>query len=462
MISRTRFLIATVLACATAVMAAAQAPAVFAIRDARVVTGAGAVLERGTVLVKDGRIAEVGSNVAIPKEAWVIDGKGLTVYPGLIDGLSTWGLPEAPAAPPATGGGRGSQAAQLQTTPGAPPPPRSNGPEDRPGTNSWVKAADQVRPAERRVEQARSAGFTSAVVFPRQGLVGGHGAVVNLAGETAGKMVVEPSAGLWLSVQPNGYSGYPSSLMGVFAYFRQLWLDLSWYRQAKAAYGKEPQVSPRPAYDRALEGMLDAKRVLLPAPNPVALERMLKLTHDIQTPVVLYGVVEGYRMAGDLKKYGVPVILNVKWPVRERDSDPEEQTPLRTLEMRDKAPTSPAALAAAGVPFAVSSDGQDSPRELIRSLKKSIDLGLSREDALRALTLSPARIFGVADRMGTVERGKIANLVVTDGDLFEERTKVQMVFIDGVKYLPAPEAPAGPSGGNSARRPGAGEEGSER
>jgi hypothetical protein len=462
MISRIRFLIGAVLACAAATTATAQAPAVFAIRDARVVTGAGAVLEHGAVLVKDGLIAEVGSTVAIPKEAWVIDGKGLTVYPGLIDGLSTWGLPETPAAPPAAGGGRALQMAQLQAAPGAALPPRSNGPEDRPGTNSWVKAADQVRPAERRVEQARSAGFTSAVIFPRQGLVGGHGAVVNLARETAGKMVIEPSAGLWLSLQPAGYSGYPSSLMGVLAYFRQLWLDLSWYRQTKAAYAKSPQLSPRPAYDRALEGMLDAKRVLLPAPNPIALERMVKLMHDIQTPVVFYGVLEGHRMAGDLKKSGMPVILNVKWPVRERDSDPEEQTPLRTLEVREKAPTSPAALAAAGVPFAVSSDGQESPREVIRSLKKSIDLGLSKEDALRALTLSPARIFGVADRMGTVERGKIANLLVTDGDLFEEKTKVQMVFIDGVKYLPAPEAPAGPAGANSARRPGAGEEGSDR
>ena len=149
-----------------------------------------------------------------------------------------------------------------------------------------------------------------------------------------------------------------------------------------------------------------------------------------------------------------PVILNVKWPVRERDSDPDEEPSLRTLELRDKAPTNPMVLAGAGIKFAVSSDGQDAPREVIRSLKRSIDLGLKKEDALRALTLSAAEIYGVADRLGSVERGKIANLLVTDGDLFDEKTKVQMVFIDGVKYLPVPEAPpGGAAAGAAGRRP---------
>jgi hypothetical protein len=447
---------AAALASIAAVTAAAQGAGTVAIRGARVITGAGSVLEKGTVLVRDGLIAEVGAAVEAPQGAWVIDGSGLTVYPGLIDALSTWGLPEAAAAAPAAGG-RGGQAARLPAaTPGATPPPRSNGPEDRPGTNSWVKAADQVRPSERRVEQARSAGFTTAVVFPRQGLVGGQGAVIDLGGDTAGKMVVEPSVGLWLSLQPNGYTGYPSSLMGVMAYFRQLWLDLGWYREARAAYAKSPQSTPRPPYDRALEGMLDNRLVLLPTPNEIALERMIKLAGDLKTPAAFYGVVEGYRMAGELKKAGVPVILNVKWPAAERDTDPEDQPTLHTLELREKAPTSPAVLAAAGVPFAISSDGEESPREVIRSLKKSIDLGLKREDALRALTLSAARIYGLADRLGSIERGKIANLVVTDGDLFEEKTKVQMVFVDGVKYLPVPEAPAG---GASPRRPAAEEAG---
>jgi imidazolonepropionase-like amidohydrolase len=169
--------------------------------------------------------------------------------------------------------------------------------------------------------------------------------------------------------------------------------------------------------------------------------------------VVYYGVLEGWRMVDQLKKSGVPVILNVKWPTRDRDADPDDEPSMRTLELRDKAPTNPIVLAAAGIRFAVSSDGQDAPREVIRSLKRSIDLGLKKEDAIRALTLSAAEIYGVADRLGSVESGKIANLLVTDGDLFDEKTKVQMIFIDGVKYLPAPEAPAGGAAGAMGRRP---------
>jgi imidazolonepropionase-like amidohydrolase len=446
--------LAALLACAAACSLWAQPPGLMAIRDARIVTGSGQVLEKGTVLIKDGLIAAVGATVDVPKAAWVIDGKGLTVYPGLIDGLSSWGLPEAAPATPAAGGaaGRTQQAVQALTTPGAAQPARSNGPEDRPGTNTWVKAADQVRLNGARVEQARSAGFTTAMTFPRSGLIGGQGAVVNLGGETAGKMVVNPSIGLYLSNQPSGYSGYPSSQMGVQAYFRQLWIDLAWYKEAKAAYAANPQL-PRPAYDRALENMADVKRVMLPATSLILYERMVKIAEQIKTPVVYYGVLEGWRMVDQLKKSGVPVILNVKWPTRDRDADPDDEPSMRTLELRDKAPTNPIVLAAAGIRFAVSSDGQDAPREVIRSLKRSIDLGLKKEDAIRALTLSAAEIYGVADRLGSVESGKIANLLVTDGDLFDEKTKVQMIFIDGVKYLPAPEAPAGGAAGAMGRRP---------
>jgi imidazolonepropionase-like amidohydrolase len=193
---------------------------------------------------------------------------------------------------------------------------------------------------------------------------------------------------------------------------------------------------------------------MMPAPTLIQFERMARLAGEIKVPVVFYGVIEGWRMVDQLKKAGTPVILNVKWPVRERDSDPDDEPSLRTLELRDKAPTSPVALAAAGVKFAVSSDGQDAPREVIRSLKKSIDLGLKKEDALRALTLTPAEIYGVADRLGSIQRGKIANLLVTDGDLFDDKTKVTMIFVDGVKYLPVAEAPAGgAAAGMAGRRP---------
>lgn len=411
-----------------------------AIRDVRIVPVSGPVIEKGTVLIRGGVIAAAGAQVDVPAAAWIIDGNGLTAYPGLIDALSSWGLPQAQAAPGAQAGARAMQPAQPQQQ-----QPRSRGPGDRPGTLSWVRAADQVQPSDARIGQARSAGFTSAVVFPRQGIVAGHGSVVNLAGKTAGDMVVMPEAGLYLALRPSGYLGFPSTPMGIMAYFRQLWLDAEHYRQALAMYAADPVNIPRPAYDRALEGILGAKRVLLPAAGLVQAERMLQLASDLKTPAVLYGVVQGYEMAARLKQSGTPVILNVRWPTRDRDADPEQVESFRQLKIRDLAPTSPQALSAAGVKWAVSSDGMESPRAVLRTLKQSIDRGLKREDALRALTLSAAEIYGVADRLGSIERGKIANLVLADGDLFNDSTKIRMVFIDGVRYLPQPEAP--PQGG---------------
>lgn len=435
--------------------ARAEVPELVAIQDARIVTVSGGVMERGTVVLKSGMITDVGATAAVPKGAWVVDGRGLTVYPGLIDALSTWGIPEAaPAAPTTTGRGGAAPAAGPNQA-----APRSWGPQDRPGTTSWVKAADLVKPADRRIETARGAGFTTAVTFPKQGLVAGHGAVVNLGGETSGQMIVDPGAGLFLSMTPSGYTGYPSSPMGILAYFRQLWIDAEYYKLAKARYAQDPANVKRPEYDRALEGVLEAKRVLLPAASPVAMERMLKLASELKSPFVLYGVVQGYEMAERLKQTGTPVVLNVKWPTRERDADPDRVESLRTLEIRDKAPSSPIALAAAGVKFAVSSEGIDTPKDVIRALKKSIDLGLKKEDALKALTLNAAEIYGLAGKLGSIDKGKIANLVVTDGDLFDDKTKVRMVFVDGVKYLPPPEAPQGGPGGFAGRPPaGAGEE----
>lgn len=429
-----------------------ETPGLVAIQDARIVTVSGAVIEKGTVVIRHGIIAEAGAAVAPPKGAWVVDGKGLTVYPGLIDALSTWGIPEA-AAPAAAAAGRGGGAPAVQASPAGAQAAamRSWGPQDRPGTNSWVKAADLVKTTDRRIEQARGAGFTTAVTFPKQGLIGGHGAVVNLGGETSGQMVVDASAGLYMSMTPSGYSGFPSSPMGILSYFRQLWIDAEHYKLAKALYAQRPAEVERPRYDRALEGVLEAKRVLLPAANPVTLERMLKLASDLKAPFVLWGVVQGYEMADRLKQTGTPVILNVKWPARERDADPEREESLRTLEIRDKAPASPIALAAAGVKFAVSSDGIETPKDVIRALKKSIDLGMKKEDALRALTLNAAEIYGLGARLGSIDKGKIANLLVTDGDLFDEKTKVKMVFVDGVKYLPPPETPSGPAGGFPGR-----------
>lgn len=437
------------LLCAAASGLAAAPPAVFAIRDARIVRVSGPAIERGTVLIRDGLIEQVGAQVNIPAEAWVIDGQGLTVYPGLIDALSTLGIPEAaaPAAAAGRGGGRTQQPPSTPApseTPAAPSPAAApaRGPEDRPSNTSWVRAADLVSPSDRRLEAARSAGFTTAVTFPQRGIFAGQGAVVNLAGERGGQMVVAAPAGLYLSVTGAGFTSFPGSLFGVMAYIRQIFLDADHYKAEKEAYAAHPVGAKRPTYDRALEGVLEAPRLLLPASRAVEVDRMLKFAAELKRPAILYGAHEAYRAAELLKKSGTPALVSLRWPERSRDADPEDIEALRVLEMRDRAPSTPAALVKAGVPFAFYTEGITAPRELTRALRRAFEAGLTPADALRAFTLSAAEIYGVADRLGSIDPGKIANLVVTSGDLFQEKTQIKHVFVDGVKFEPVPEAPA--------------------
>jgi len=420
-------------------------PSVFAIHGARVVTVNGPVIEGGTVLIRDGLIEDVGANVTIPAEAWVIEGRGLTVYPGLIDALSSLGIPEATPTPTAA---TRAVARTAPSQPGPSPTPApgaesraAQGPEDRPSNTSWLRAADLISPSDPRLEAARSAGFTTAVTFPQRGIFAGQGAIIALAGERPGQMVISAPAGLFLTLSTAGFASFPGSLMGVLAYIRQIYLDAAHYRMAKEFYARHPAGNQRPAYDRALEGVLEAARVLLPASRAVEIERMLRLAEELKLNAVLYGAHEAHRVAARLKRTGTPVLVSLRWPERDRDADPELVDSLRVLEFREMAPATPAALTKEGVPFAFYTEGITSPRDLGRAVRRALEAGLTPEAAVRAFTLSAAEIYGVADRLGSIEKGKIANLIVTDGHLFQEKTRVRYVFIDGSKYEPLPEPP---------------------
>jgi hypothetical protein len=448
-----KLIVATLVCASTAI---AVAPSGVAIRNARIVTVSGPTIEKGSVLIHDGLIVGVGADLVIPADAWVIDGQGLTVYPGLIDGLSTIGLPDAAVPAPAPGG-RTAVAPRTPTptpstpaVPAAPAPPPARGPEDRPATTSWQNAADLIQVSDRRIETFRNGGFTTAATFPNHGIFAGQGAIIDLAGEEAGQMVVAGPAGQYVTLSTSGsFGSFPGSLMGTISYIRQIYLDADQYKTAKAVYAKNPRGLARPDYDRALEGVLDSPRILLPANRKVEMARIIRFAQELKQPYVLYGAHEGYRAADLLKNANVPVLVSLKWPEKSRDGDPDEIDSYRTLEVRDKAPSTPAALAKAGVPFAFYTDGVATPREVMRAVKRAIDAGLKPEEALRAMTLAPAEIYRVADRLGSIEKGKIANLVVTDGDLFQDRTKVKYVFIDGLKFEPVEEPPAAPQRGET-------------
>jgi hypothetical protein len=424
-------------------------PRFFAVKYARIVPVSGPVLEKGTVVVADGLIKAVGTDVAIPPEALVIDGTGLTVYPGLIDSGAQVGLqsPE-PSGGPQMAAGRGRR--------GMPAPAKiAMGPEDRPATTPWNIAANDLNPEDPRIGNWRDAGFTTVLVAPQGGTFPGQDSLVDLGDERAGQMIVKPRAAVPISFEPTGgFWSFPGSLMGVVAYIRQVFIDARWYQDAESVYAAHHDGLERPAYDRTNvaigQALRDNELFLLPGTRELEVYRSIRLANEWQIRAAMYGGQDGYEMASVIAQSKMPMFVSVNWPAMPRDADTENLT-LRELRLWDRAPSSPAALSKAGVLYAFYSDGLKNPKEVLKNVKKAIDAGLSSDDALKALTLNPAQILGVADRLGSIEQGKIANLVVTDGDLFSEKVKIKDVFVDGMRYEVHEEAPPSPPGG--AARP---------
>ena len=428
----------TLFAAAPSLQAQGGEPQYFVIRGAKVVRVSGPPVENASIVISRGLITAVGRDVAVPPEAWVIEGQGLTVYPGLFDSFTDVGIPAPPGT--AEGSPRGAQES-------------ARGPEDRPYSTPWRSAADEVSLSDKRIETWRSAGFTTVVSAPKGGILPGQAAVLDLTGERAGELVVKSPVAIPVVFQTSrGFGGgFPSSIMGVLAYLHQVWLDTEWSTKAQAAYEKNPRSVARPRYDRTEAALADALEdhalVLIPANNSVQLRRALELVDRWHVNGVIYGGQMAYEVASEIATKKLPVLVNLKWPEADKDADPEDKPSLRTLQFRDRAPSSPAALVKAGVKFAFYSGGITAPKDTLKAAKKSIDAGLAPDAALRALTLSPAEIFGVADRLGSLENGKIANLVVTD--LFEEKTKIKMVFVDGHRFeVREPEKPKEPPKGD--------------
>jgi hypothetical protein len=398
-------------------------------------------MENATIIISRGVIKAVSKDATIPDEAWVIEGKGLIVYPGFIDSFTDVGIPAAPA-PVAAGGDTHPQ------------PPPSRGPEDRPGATPWRSGADEASLSDKRIETWRAAGFTTVVSAPKGGMFPGQAAVLNLGGERNGDMVVRTPVAVPISLQPVGnFASFPGSLMGSLAYVRQVWLDTDWSTKAQVIYEKNPRGIARPRFDRTeqtlAEALEDHALVLIPANNATQIRRALELTDRWHVNGVLYGGQMSYELANEIALKKLSVLVDLKWPEADKDADPDAIPSLNTLRFRERAPSSPAALAKAGVKFAFYSGAITVPKDILKAAKKSIEAGLSPDAAIRAFTLTPAEIFGVVDRLGSIENGKIANLVITDGDIFEEKTKIKFVFVDGRKFtIREPEKPKDPPKGD--------------
>jgi imidazolonepropionase-like amidohydrolase len=431
--------------------ATAEGPHLYAIRGARIVPVSGPPMASGTIVIRNGVIDAVGPTVQPPATAMVIDGAGLTVYPGLIDMGTSAGL-DVPAV---------TQPQEMRSIEEAERIKRMR--IFRPD----VLAAAHVRADSSELSSLAAFGITSVLATPPGQVVKGQSALVNVTGPVdepqignvgdyrRGLQVVRTPVALHVEFPSNvNGDGYPVSLMGAIAFVRQSFLDAQHQLVAGQRYERAKSGIGRPNYDPSLDALQPALAGRLPVAFQANLareiSRALDLAQEFKLDPVITGGREADQVAADLKARNARVIVSLNFPERSRALAPDADEPIRELRARANAPKAPAGLAKAGVLFAFSSSGLREPRNFTRHAARAIKEGLSPDAALRALTLDAARIAGAAARVGSLEKGKIANVIVTDGDLFDEKTKMRHVFVDG-RLVDIEEPPAeGRRGGRTA------------
>lgn len=388
---------------------------IYAIRNARIVTVSGPEIESGTIIIRDGKIETVGANVSIPSDAQTIDARGLFVYPGMIDAGTQIGLVEVGQGAPGT----------VDTT-------------EVGDLNPNAKAIMAINPHSAHVAVTRVDGVTSVVTLPVGGLISGQGAIINLAGTTPGEMAVLPYAALVIN--------YPRSSGGRAPFFseeqrtnlsealtaanrqleqiRKLLRDADAYGRAQEAYGKD-RTLPRADQNIILETLVTYVRgerpVFFRADRENEIRGAIRFAEEMKLKPIILGGDDAWKTISLLKQKSVPVILTGILDL-----------PLREDDFYDTLYENAAKLQQAGVRFCISS-GNSGPnvRNLPFYAGMAAAFGLPKAEALKAVTLYPAQIMNIADRLGSIEVGKMANLVITDGDLLETRTHVRHLFIDG-------------------------------
>ncbi len=389
----------------------------FAIRGGTVVTVSGAEIPNGTVVISGGKITAVGANVQVPANAQVIDAKGLMVYPGMIETGSSIGLSEI---------GQGAVATVDIQEVGS--------------FNPNAQAFYGIDPHSAHIGVARVVGITTVVSRPTGGILSGQAALMNLAGDTPPKMAVIPRLALVVELPRSGFGGRGFARAAALQQgapadanrvrqaqmdsLRKLLRDADAYARAQDAYTKDKSI-PRPAHDVVLESMVPAVRgqmpVIFPADRANDIRDAVTFAEEMHLKPIIMGGEQAVDVAAFLKQHNVPVVVTAVMHLPSREDDPF-----------DVNYSIPAKLAAAGVTFAISTGDKGSEvRTLPYNAGMAAAHGLSKTDALKSVTLWPAQIFGVGDRMGSIDVGKMANIVVTTGDLLEAKTDTKYLFIDG-------------------------------
>ncbi len=384
----------------------------FAITNARIVTVSGAIIESGTIVIKDGKIEAIGANVNVPSGAERIDGKGLSVFPGMIDAGTNMGLVEI---------GQGAPGSVDLAETGE--------------MNSNAKAITAIHPHSAHINITRVNGITTVMSMPQGGIVSGQSAIINLIGATQSEMAIVPTFGLVVNFpRVSTFAGFGQPQIDFNEAIRRrdlrmedlkkLFKSADNYAKMQEGYAKDKTL-PSPATDLKLEAMVPyirgEKPVIFTAERERDIRGVVKFVEETKVKGIIYGGQDAWKVADGLKKNNISVIYTNIYNL-----------PVQTDDDYDYLFNAPAKMAAAGIKFCISTgDGGAEVRDLPYHAGLASAYGLSKDDALKSVTLYPAQILGVADKIGSLEAGKIANVVVTDGDILQPRTNIKYLFING-------------------------------
>ncbi len=390
-------------------------PGTFAIRGARVVTVSGPDIDNGTVVIANGKIAAVGANVSVPAGAHVIEGRGLTVYPGMIDLGTSMGLIEI-TEQGATGWVDTVEVGEM---------------------NPNARAFYGINPHSSHIAVTRVNGVTTVLSSPLGGIVSGQAALINLLGATTPEMALDRFAALVVNYPRAGGGGggfffAQQQAPGDAAQqrdrqleqIRKVLRDAEAYARAIDAANADAKL-PRPDRDVVLESLVPYARgqkpVIFRAERDSDIRGAVRFAEEMKLKPIILGGEDAWRAASFLKEHNVPVVLTNTYSLPSREDDPYDEN----YESASK-------LQAAGVQFAISTgDIAAVVRDLPYHAGMAASFGLPKAEALKAVTLYPAQIIGMGSQLGSIDVGKIANIVVTDGDLLEARTNVRHLFISG-------------------------------
>lgn len=401
-----------------------QVTSTYALTNATVIVAPGQMLSNTTVIIEDGLIKAVGAKVNIPLYAKTIPCDSMYIYAGFIEGISHTGIPKP----------------ENEERPRVDDP--GNPPNELAGITPEKQVKDLYDSSDKSVSSKRKLGFTAAHVVPEKGMLPGKGSLMLLGDGEADRMVMKKDISLYLQLSP-ARRMYPGTIIGVMAKFRDMYRNAEISKGHSARYDEDGSGLRRPEYDRATEALFPVVEGDLPVffktPNSLHAHKAFMLQEELGFDLVLSELDEAWRITDELKESGVPILLTLDLP---DEADEKSEEDLEKMSDEDRALMArrdtmlkayveqAAMLSEAEIPYGFSFLEVKS-KDFKENVRRMIDHGLKPEHVLAALTTTPAEMFGVERYMGTVEAGKMANVIVSTGRYFAEDSQIRYVFVEG-------------------------------